>query len=84
MHLSQSNKINQRATLLLLNKIGELRSQPVQEIRAGDFNEENGFFRILWFIGDNTPYSGTFQIRCQVVHSANSRVIVESIFYRTE
>ncbi len=84
MQLIQQGKINQRATLLLLEKIEQLRPLTIQELHAGEFQEDKDPFRIHWRIQDNTPYAGTFQILCQVIHSPTSRVIVESIFYRSE
>jgi hypothetical protein len=84
VNFTPNSKINQRATVLLLEKIEQLRALPIQEIRAGDFSEQNVPFQINWSIRDNTPYQGTFQIRCRIIHSSARQVIVESIFYRSE
>jgi len=84
MRLIQQGKINQKATLLLLEKVEQLRTLPISDIAAGDFTEEKDPFQIHWCIQENTPYNGTFQIHLQVIYSPSSTVIVESIFYRSE
>ena len=84
LNLIAKGKINQRATLLLLQKIEELRNVPIQQLVAGDFEEPAGPFTIQWRVQENTPYFGTKQIRCRVLYNPAGAVIVESIFYRSE
>lgn len=84
LHLVEKGKINQRATLLLLEKIEDLRAVPIQDLAAGEFEEEAGVFLIQWKIQENTPYFGTRQIQTRVSYKPSSTVIAESIFYRSE
>jgi len=82
LNLISKSKINQKATLILLNKIEELRALPIQDLRSGESEESNGGFQLRCSILDHTPYFGTKQIRCCVLHL--EQTIVESIFYRSE
>lgn len=84
MSLIQKGRFNQRATLALLDKIEQLRASVINELRPGDFAEERGPFHVEWRIRENTPYIGTFQMQCRVIHFPTSAVIAESIFYRSE
>jgi hypothetical protein len=84
MSLINKGRLNQRATLALLDKMEQLRASAINELCPSDFAEEQGPFRIEWRIRANTPYAGTFQIQCRVIHPSTSSVIVESIFYRSE
>jgi len=77
-------KVNHRATLLLLNKIEQLRSVPIQDLTAGEYEVPEGAFLVQWRINDHTPYFGTKQIHCRVVYKPVSSTIVESLFYRAE
>jgi hypothetical protein len=84
LHLIGKGKMNQRATLLLLEKIEELRIAPLQDLLEGEQQEEHGLFSIQWRVQMNTPYFGTRQIQCRVLYRPAASVIVESIFYRSE
>jgi len=84
LHLLSAAKLNQRATLLLLEKIEKLRVVPIEELNEGDYSEESGNFLVSWRIENNTPYFGTKQIRCRVLFRPTGSVLVESIFYRSE
>jgi hypothetical protein len=84
LHLIGKGKMNQRATLLLLEKIEELRIAPLQDLLEGEQEEEHGLFSIQWRVQLNTPYFGTRQIQCRVLYRPAASVIVESIFYRSE
>jgi type II secretory pathway pseudopilin PulG len=84
LHLIGKGKLNQRATLLLLDKIEQLRNAGILELIEGEFEEEAGLFRIDWKIRDNTPYFGTKQVQCRVSYIPAASVIAESIFYRSE
>ena len=77
-------KVNQRGTLLLLDKIEQLRSVAIQQLEPGNFEEEAGVFRVDWKIKENTPYFGTKQVQCRVIYLPAACVIAESIFYRSE
>ena len=82
LRLLSKSKIQQKATLLLMNKVEELRSQPIEQIVEGNFQEQNGTFQIEWTIQGHTPFFGTKQLRCRVVHQ--NQTIVETLFYRSE
>ena len=84
LNLIGKGKLNQRATLLLLDKIEELRAVNLLELTSGEFEEPAGVFRVQWKIQDNTPYFGTKQICCRISYVPSSCVIAESIFYRSE
>lgn len=84
LHLLGASKVNQRATLLLMEKIEQLRVVPIEDLTAGDYDETSGNFQISWRIENNTPYFGTKQIRCRVLFRPAGSVVVESIFYRSE
>jgi len=84
LRLMAKGKINQRATLLLMEKIEELRVVPIQDLAPGEFKEPAGLFEVQWRIQDHTPFFGTKQLRCAVVYQPAGSVIVESIFYRSE
>jgi Tfp pilus assembly protein PilV len=84
LHLLGAAKLNQRATLLLLEKIEKLRVVPIEELNEGDYDETSGNFLVSWRIENNTPYFGTKQIRCRVLFRPAGSVLVESIFYRSE
>jgi hypothetical protein len=84
LHLIGKGKMNQKAALMLLEKIDELRTAPIQDLAEGDFEETQGVFDVQWRIQLNTPYFGTRQIQCRVLYRPAASVIVESIFYRSE
>lgn len=84
VNLIGKGKINQRATLLLLQKIEDLRLTTIQNLAPGTYSNPVGSFSIEWRIQDNTPYFGTKQIHCRVIYTAAASVIAESIFYRSE
>jgi len=84
LNLIGKGKINQRATLLLFDKIEELRATPIEDLKAGEFEQESGLFLLQWRIEDHVPYFGTKQIRCRVVYSPAAAIVVESLFYRSE
>jgi hypothetical protein len=84
LHLIGKGKMSQRASLLLLEKIEELRAVPLQELIEGQQEEQRGSFLLQWRIQTNTPYFGTRQIQCRVLYRPAASVIVESIFYRSE
>jgi hypothetical protein len=84
LHLLGKGKLNQRATLLLLEKIEELRVVPIDELTEGEFEAAAGSFVIRWKIQNDTPYFGTKQVVCRVLFQPAATVIVESIFYRSE
>ena len=84
LRLLANGKINQQATLFLLQKIEEVRMIPIEDLLAGDFEEESGVFLIRWQVRNDTPYFGAKQIHCRVVYKPASSIVVESIFYRSE
>jgi len=84
IHLIGKGKMNQRASLLLLEKIEELRAVPLQDLIEGQQEEERGSFLLQWRVQTNTPYFGTRQIQCRVLYRPAASIVVESIFYRSE
>jgi hypothetical protein len=82
LRVLSKSKIQQRATLLLMNKVEELRALPIQDLSEGNAQEMNGKFLMEWSIQDHTPFFGTKQIRCRVLHQ--NQTIVETLFYRSE
>jgi len=84
LHLIGKGKMSQRASLILLEKIEELRVVPLQDLIEGQQEEQRGSFLLQWRIQANTPYFGTRQIQCRVLYRPAASVIVESIFYRSE
>ena len=84
LHVIARGKINQRATLLLMRKIEELKIVPIEQLNAGEFEEKAGVYKINWTISDHTPYLGTKQLQCRVVYEPGAITVVESIFYRSE
>jgi len=84
LHLIARGKMNQRATLLLMRKIEELKIVPIEQLNAGEFEENAGVYKILWTIQDHTPYLGTKQLQCRVIYEPGALTVVESIFYRSE
>lgn len=84
LNLIGKGKLNQRATLLLLEKIEQLRATDLLELAAGEYQEAAGVFRVEWRIQENTPYFGTKQLQCRVTYVPAQTVIAESIFYRSE
>jgi hypothetical protein len=84
LNLIGKGKLNQRATLLLLDKIEQLRATGLLDLISGDYREAAGVFSVDWKIQDNTPYFGTKQIQCRVTYVPAQTVIAESIFYRSE
>jgi len=84
LHLIGKGKMNQRASLLLLEKIEELRAVPLQDLIEGQQEEERGSFLLQWRVQTNTPYFGTRQIQCRVLYRPAASIVVESIFYRSE
>jgi hypothetical protein len=84
LNLIGKGKINQRATLLLLDKIEQLRIVQLQDLNPGEYQEAAGVFRVQWRIQENTPYFGTKQIQCRITYTPAACVIAESVFYRSE
>jgi Tfp pilus assembly protein PilV len=84
LNLLGSGKTNQKATLLLLDKLEELRSLPIQDLADGIFDQTSGNFLVRWQIETNVPYLGTKKIHCRVIYQPAASVIVESILYRAE
>jgi Tfp pilus assembly protein PilV len=84
LKLLSNAKINQKATLLLLEKIEELRATPIEDLLAGEFEQDSGPFSVRWEIRSDTPYFGAKQIQCRVTYKPASTAVVESIFYRSE
>jgi len=84
LNLIGRGKINQHATLLLFQKIEELRAVPLEQLNAGEFETPSGTFTINWRIEDHVPYLGTKQIRCRILYNPTQAVVVESLFYRSE
>ena len=82
LRLLGKSKIQQKATLLLMNKVEELRSIPIENLLAGNVQEKSGTFLLEWSVQDHTPFFGTKQIRCRALHQ--NRLIVETLFYRSE
>ena len=82
LRLLSKSKIQQRATLLLMNKVEELRALPIENLSEGELQEQNGTFLLEWSVQDHTPFFGTKQIRCRVNH--RNQTIVETLFYRSE
>ena len=77
-------KLNQRATLILLQKIEDLRISPIVELQPGEYEEQHGALCLKWRIVSDAPYPGVRQLHVTVHHSASKTNIVESIFYRSE
>ncbi|MCI0605327.1 hypothetical protein L0156_20275 [bacterium] len=77
-------KLNQRATLLLLQKIEELRTAPAATLEPGEHNEEHGSLFVKWNILKDTPYSSVWQFHVTIYHAASKTAIVDGIFYRRE
>jgi hypothetical protein len=84
LQLLSKSKLNQRATLLLLAKVEELRVIPIEQLMSGEAEEKRGTFLIQWRIQNHTPYFGSKQIECRVVFRPTAAVVVESLFYRSE
>jgi Tfp pilus assembly protein PilV len=84
LRLIGNGKINQRATLLLLDKIEEIRAIPIENLDPGEFDQDIGSFQVSWRIQNHVPYFGTKQIQCRVSFKPAASVIAESIFYRSE
>lgn len=84
LNLVGRGKIGQRASLLLLEKIEQLRTTPIQELAPGEFDEASGVFDIQWRVTNHTPFFGTKQIQCRIVYSPAVSILAESVFYRSE
>jgi Tfp pilus assembly protein PilV len=82
LRLLSKSKIQQKSTLLLMNKVEELRSVPIEKLVEGNVQEKNGTFLLEWTVQDHTPFFGTKQIRARVLHQ--NQIIVETLFYRSE
>lgn len=82
LRLISKSKIQQKATLLLMNKVEELRSRPIEALVEGNLEEKSGTFLLECSVQDHTPFFGTKQIRCRVLHQ--NQTIVETLFYRSE
>jgi Tfp pilus assembly protein PilV len=82
MRLLSKSKIQQKATLMLMNKVEELRVLPIESIQEGISQEKEGLFLIEWSVQDHTPFFGTKQIRCRVLYQ--DQTMVETLFYRSE
>ena len=84
LNLIAKGKLNQRAAVLLLEKLEELKTTPIEQLTAGEFEESSGVFLVRWRIQDHTPYFGTKQIQCRILYSPAAATVVESLFYRSE
>lgn len=82
LRLLSKSKIQQKATLMLMNKVEELRSKPIEDLTPGTQQEQKGVFIMEWSIQDHTPFFGTKQLRCRVLNQ--NQTIVETLFYRSE
>ena len=82
LRVLSKSKVQQKATLILMNKVEELRSKPIEELTEGTAQAKNGTFLTEWSVTDHTPFFGTKQIRCRVYHQ--NQTIVETLFYRSE
>lgn len=81
-HLISRGKLQQRAALLLLAKLEELKEIPIEELMPGEHEEASGAFVIRWRIQNHTPYFGTKQVQCRVIYEPAATTLVESLFYR--
>jgi Tfp pilus assembly protein PilV len=82
LRLLTKSKIQQKATLMLMNKVEEIRIAPLETLTEGTLQERQGTFVVEWTVQDHTPFFGTKQVRCKVIH--NSQTVVETLFYRSE
>jgi len=82
LRLMSKSKIQQKATLLLMNKVEELRAEAIEKITEGTTQEKHGVFLLECSIQEHTPFFGTKQLRCKVLHQ--NQTIVETLFYRSE
>ena len=82
IRLLSKSKLQQKATLLLMNKVEELRVIPIENLSEGISQEKQGQFLIEWSIQDHTPFFGTKQIRCRVLYQ--DQTMLETLFYRSE
>ena len=84
INIQGRRKLNQRATLLLLQKVEELRTAPAATLERGEYEEAHGTLSIKWRVINDAPYSGIRQLHVTVYHSASKTSIVDSIFYQSE
>lgn len=84
LHLVSKGKLNQRAAMLLLEKLEQLKDVPIEQLQEGEYEENSGVFVVRWRIQENTPYFATKQIQCRVIYEPAATTIVESLFYRSE
>jgi Tfp pilus assembly protein PilV len=82
IRLLSKSKLQQKATLLLMNKVEDLRVVPIQNLKEGISQENQGQFLIEWSVQDHTPFFGTKQIRCRVLYQ--NQTMLETLFYRSE
>ncbi|MCI0561503.1 MAG: hypothetical protein MN733_23695 [Nitrososphaera sp.] len=84
LRLLSKSKLQQKATLMLINKVEELRACQLNDplLAEGDGKSREGNFGIEWSVQDHTPFYGTKQVRARVMHK--SQVIVETLFYKSE
>ena len=82
IRLLSKSKIQQKATLLLMNKVEELRVIPIENLLEVISQEKQGQFLMEWSVQNHTPFFGTKQIRCRVLYQ--NQTILETLFYRSE
>jgi len=82
MRLLSKSKIQQKATLMLMNQVEQLRVVPIESLQEGTTQETQGLFLIECTVQDHTPFFGTKQIRCRVLYQ--DQTMVETLFYRSE
>jgi hypothetical protein len=82
IRLLSKSKIQQKATLMLMNKVEELRVIPIETLTEGIMQEKQGLFLMECSVQDHTPFFGTKQVRCKVIY--RDQTIVETLFYRSE
>jgi len=84
LHLIGRGKINQRATLLLIQKIDDLKSCGIETLEAGEFEQTSGNYVIRWKIDPDIPYFGCRRIHCRIFYTPTDTSVIESLFYRSE
>jgi len=82
IRLLSKSKLQQKATMLLMNKVEELRVIPLESLTEGVSQEKQGQFLIECSIRDHTPFLGTKQIRCRALYG--NQTMLETLFYRSE
>ena len=82
IRLLSKSKLQQKATLLLMNKVEDLRVAPIESLIEGLSQEKQGLFVLECSVQDHTPFFGTKQIRCRVLYQ--EQTMLETLFYRSE